>query len=152
MDNLKAGHDERHEPDKPQMSTPTARPATDDRAVTEAAVEKQDRALAVVQRLLKERGIGSRRDHRISLGLFAHRIDDAAWPDRTIPWSWTRQYPPELVVTDAKGQHTATVTIERRSGRYLLVLHGSHDSEPVRVHEAERVAALITRATTPASP
>ncbi|WP_248962023.1 hypothetical protein [Sphaerisporangium perillae] len=150
MDNLKAGHDEERKRDSPETSTPTPRPATEDRAVTEATAERQDRVLVVVQRLLKERGIRSRRDHRISLGLFAHRVD-AAWPNRTVPRSRTRRYPPELVVTDPQGQRTATVTIERRSGCYLLMLHGGPDSEPVKVREAGRVVALITRATSQAS-
>jgi hypothetical protein len=150
VDNLKADHDEQRKCDIPEMSTPTPQPAAEDRAVTEAAVERQDRALAVVQRLLKEQGIRSRRDHRISLGLFANRVD-LVWPDRTVPRSWTRRYPPELVVIDPQGQCTATVTIEQRSGCHLLALHDGFDSEPVRTHEAGKVVALIAQVTPQAS-
>lgn len=145
MDNLKADHDEQRKCDITEASPSLPQPEVEDRAVTEAAAERQDRALAVVQRLLKERGIPSRRDHRISLGLFANRVD-LVWPDRTVPRSWARRYPPELVVTDSQGRLTATVTIERRSGRYLLALHGGLDSEPVRTHEAGKVVVLITQA------
>ncbi|MEU0518900.1 hypothetical protein [Streptosporangium sp. NPDC006007] len=150
MDNLKAGHDRQRKRDIPEMGTPTPPPAAEDRAVTEAVAERQDEALTVVQRLLKERGIRSRRDHRISLGLFANR-EDLVWPDRTAPRSWMRRYPPELVVTDPQGRCTATVTIERRSDRYLLALRGGPDSEPVRAHEAGKVVALITQAASRAS-
>ncbi len=48
----------------------------------EATVEDQDKALTVVQRLLRKRGIRTRRDHTISLRLFANRPDAAQWPDK----------------------------------------------------------------------
>lgn len=150
MDNSRTDHDKQRGPDIPEQSTPYPRPAQEDKTVTETTAEKQDRALAAVQRLLKQVGIRSRRDHKISLGLFTHRVNPA-WPDSADLRSWTRRYPPELVVTDSQGKLTATVTIERRSGAYLLVLHGTHDREPVRAHEAEKAAVLITSATAQAS-
>lgn len=150
MDNLKADRDEQRKCDIPEASAPPARSAVEDKAVTEVTAERQDRALAVVQRLLRRLDIRSRRVHRIGLGLFANRVD-LVWPDRTVPRSWTRRYPPELVVTGPQGQLTATVTIERRSGYYLLALHGGFDSEPVRTQEAGKVAALIAQAASQAS-
>jgi hypothetical protein len=85
--------------------------------VDEAAVEIHDKALAVVQRLLTERGIRAHRHHTISLGLFANRA--AAWPDQPPLRSWMERHPPELTVKGPQGWCEATVTMGPRSGSYL---------------------------------
>lgn len=88
----------------------------------EGAVERQDRALAVVQRLLRERGIRSRCYHTISLGLSAVREDKAGSAVASGPSFWLERFPPELVVTGPQGWREATVTIGDRSSAYLLSL------------------------------
>ncbi|WP_449066675.1 hypothetical protein [Planomonospora algeriensis] len=115
--------------------------------VDEATAEKQDRALAVVHRLLAERGIRARRHHTISLGLFGDHAG-GIWPDRSLRRYWLDRYPPELTVTGPQGGRDATVTMGPRSGCYLVSLRNGPDLETVRSEQPERVADLIATAMT----
>ncbi|GAA3421296.1 hypothetical protein [Streptosporangium vulgare] len=107
--------------------------------VDEITVQTHDEALAVVQRLLAERGIRAHRHHTISLGLFT--VPETTWPDRPPLRSWMNRYPPELAVIGSRGRD-ATVTIGACSGCYLVAVRGS-DTETVRCDEPERVLDLI---------
>ncbi|WP_329428631.1 hypothetical protein OG339_04560 [Streptosporangium sp. NBC_01495] len=107
--------------------------------VDETTVQTQDEALAVVQRLLTERGIRAHRHHTISLGLFA--APEVPLPDRPPLRSWMNRYPPELAVIGSQGRD-ATVTIGACSCCYLVAVRGS-DTETVRCEEPERVLDLI---------
>ncbi|GAA4235325.1 hypothetical protein FHR32_006740 [Streptosporangium album] len=109
--------------------------------VDEATAEIQDKALAVVQRLLKDRGIHARCHHTISLGLFASR--EAAWPDKPPLRSWMDRYPPELAVAGPQGWRDATVTVGPRSGHYLVSLRNGPDLQKVRSDRPEKVVDLI---------
>ncbi|WP_440069777.1 hypothetical protein [Streptosporangium sp. OZ121] len=113
-------------------------------AVDEATVETHDKALAVVQRLLNERGIRAHRHHTISLGLFANSA--AAWPDQPPLRSWMERHPPELTVKGPQGWRMATVTMGPRSGSYLVSLRDSSDLQAVRSEHPEQVVALIVAA------
>lgn len=115
------------------------------KAITETAAARQDEALAVVQRLLRERGIQTRRQQRISLGLFAG-TEGPALLDRPPPRSWLNWYPPELVVTGSRGWREATVTVGEREGDYLLSLRNGQGQQKVGQAEPEKVAGLITEA------
>ncbi|MER5645567.1 hypothetical protein [Streptosporangium sp. NPDC002524] len=108
--------------------------------VDEATVQAQDEALAVVQRLLTERGIRAHRHHTISLGLFA--TPEVVRPDRPPLRSWMNRYPPELAVIGFEGRRDATVRIGACSGCYLVAVRGG-DTETVRCDEPERVLDLI---------
>ncbi|MGW4423812.1 hypothetical protein [Streptosporangium sp. NPDC004631] len=120
----------------------------------EGEVERQDRALTVVQRLLRERGIRSRCHHTISLGLSAVREGGAACTDGASsviasasgPSFWLERFPPELAVTGPQGWPEATVTIGVRSGAYLLSLRNGPDLQKVARAEPEKVASLIAGA------
>ncbi|GAA4189395.1 hypothetical protein GCM10022252_26220 [Streptosporangium oxazolinicum] len=107
--------------------------------VDEATVQAQDRALAVVQRLLTGRGICAHRHHTISLGLFA--TPEVIRPDRPPLRSWMSRHPPELAVIGSQGRD-ATVTVEACSGCYLVAVRGG-DTEAVRCEEPEKVLDLI---------
>lgn len=107
--------------------------------VDETTVQIQDEALAVVQRLLTERGIRAHRHHTISLGLFT--IPETAWPDRSPLRSWMNRYPPELAVIGSQGRD-ATVTIGACSSCYLVSVRGNA-TETVRCDEPERVLDLV---------
>ncbi|MEU3168734.1 hypothetical protein [Streptosporangium sp. NPDC006930] len=113
-------------------------------AVDEATVESHDKALAVVQRLLTERGIRAHRHHTISLGLFAD--SEAAWPDQPPLRSWMERYPPELTVKGPQGWCVATVTVGARSGSYLVSLRDGAGLQAVRSEHPEQVVALIVAA------
>ncbi|MEU4535709.1 hypothetical protein AB0G15_12690 [Streptosporangium sp. NPDC023825] len=113
-------------------------------AVDEATVESHDKALAVVQRLLTERGIRAHRHHTISLGLFANSA--AAWPDQPPLRSWMERHPPELTVKGSHGCRVATVTMGVRSGSYLVSLCDDSGPRAVRSEHPEQVVALILAA------
>jgi hypothetical protein len=104
-------------------------------------VEIHDKALAVVQRLLTERGIRAHRHHTISLGLFANSA--AAWPDQPPLPSWMERHPPELTVKGPQGWGEATVTMGPRSGSYLVSLRNGSDLQTVRSEHPQRVVKLI---------
>ncbi|MER5645987.1 hypothetical protein [Streptosporangium sp. NPDC002524] len=109
-------------------------------AVDAVTAENQDKALAVVQRLLQERGVRTRRHNMISLGLFADRA--AQWPDQPpVTWSMER-HPPELAVIGSEGCRDATVRMGACAGCYVVAVRGG-DTETVRCDEPERVLDLI---------
>ncbi|MBG0814343.1 hypothetical protein [Planomonospora sp. ID82291] len=110
--------------------------------VDETTAEHQDKALAVVQRLLKERGIRTRCHHRISLGLFADRAADHSWPDKPMRRYWMDRYPPELTVLDPEGRCDATVTVDSCSG-YLVWLRTASGLQPFRNDDPYLVVNLI---------
>ncbi|MEV6863105.1 hypothetical protein AB0M44_19145 [Streptosporangium subroseum] len=102
--------------------------------------------MAIVQRLLKERGIRAQCHHMISLGLFAGREDAATWPNRPPLRSWVDRYPPELAVTGPQGWCDATVTMGPRSGCYLVSFRDGPDLQTVRSEHPELVVDLILSA------
>ncbi|MFF4989920.1 hypothetical protein ACFY19_22270 [Streptosporangium saharense] len=108
----------------------------------EATAERQGEALTVLQRLLKEQGVRARHHQRIGFTLFAERAADC-WPDQPASLSSTRWYPPMLTVGWPWERQIATVTVAQRSGCYLVALGGDRDSEPLVVHEAAQVVALV---------
>lgn len=114
--------------------------------VDDATAENQDKALAVVQRLLKAKGVRARRHHTISLGLFASRVDAMAWPDGPVLRSWLKRYPPELTVTGPQGWCEARVTVGARSGCYLVCLRNGPELRKVGGKQPEKVVDLIMRA------
>lgn len=110
-------------------------------AVDEAVVENQDRALAVVQRLLRQQGIRAHRHHTISLGLAADRA--VQWPDQPSVQSSMERHPPELTVRGLHGWPGVTVTIGESSGCYLVSVRNGTAVELVRRDEPEKVLGLI---------
>lgn len=115
-------------------------------AIDEATAEDQGKALAMVQRLLRERGIRAWCQHTISLGLFADRTDEVTWPDRPAFRSWLDRYPPELTVIGPQGCCDVTVTMGPRSGCYLVSLRSTTDPQIVRSEHPEQVVDLILAA------
>ncbi|GAT69113.1 hypothetical protein PS9374_04783 [Planomonospora sphaerica] len=111
--------------------------------VDETTAERQDRALAVVQRLLRERGIRARCQHTISLGLFADRAAGHSWPDRPMRRYWVDHFPPELAVLGPQGECDATVTVDSCSG-YLVWLRTASGLQPFRNDDPHLVVNLIT--------
>ncbi|MDP9866354.1 MULTISPECIES: hypothetical protein [Streptosporangium] len=109
--------------------------------VDEVTAEEQDKALAVVQRLLRERGIRARCHHKITLGLISD--GEAPWPDRASMQSWLKRYSPELVVTGSQGWCDATVSVGPRSGCYLVALRDESGLQKVRGEHPEKVVDLI---------
>jgi hypothetical protein len=109
--------------------------------VGEEEAGNHDKALVMVQKLLKKRGLHSCCLQRISLALSAGRAAET-WPDPPVSQSQARWHPPVLVVDGPQGWAT-TVTVGRRSGCYLVAVRGGRDSGPVALHEAEEVVALI---------
>ncbi|MBB2909524.1 hypothetical protein FHS43_000770 [Streptosporangium becharense] len=112
-------------------------------AVNEATVENDDKALVIVQRLLRERGVRSQRHHTISLGLFPG--SEVTWPDRPMR-SRLDRYPPELTVIDSGGRQDATVTMGLHSGCYLVSLREDPDPHTVPRKHPEKVVELILAA------
>ncbi|MEU4232084.1 hypothetical protein AB0F17_47995 [Nonomuraea sp. NPDC026600] len=110
--------------------------------VDDATAESQDRALAVIQRLLEERGIRVRHHHTISLGLFTNRTDETTWLNRPLQ-SWLHRYPPELAIIGPRGGCAITVTMGPRSGSYLVSLPSDPEPQIVRSEFPERVVDLI---------
>ncbi|WP_433245343.1 hypothetical protein ACQPYK_43270 [Streptosporangium sp. CA-135522] len=86
----------------------------EDHEVTDTTAEKHDRALAVVQRLLKASEIRTQVVHRISLKLFGD--------GRPSPQGKLRRHAPELIAYGDAGWTVATVAMGRRSGYYLISL------------------------------
>ncbi|WP_371783276.1 hypothetical protein [Streptosporangium subroseum] len=121
-------------------------PRTAPPAVDEVAAGNQDKALAVVQRLLKKRGIRARCHHRISLGLFAAREDEAGRPDELSLRSWMDRYPPELAVFGSQGWRDATVMVGPRSVCYLVAVRGDTGAEMIRCEDPVKVVDLILAA------
>jgi hypothetical protein len=120
--------------------------------VDKATAEGHDRALAVVQLLLIERGIRARRHQTICLSLYGNRLDALICPDRPHPRSRLDRYPPELAVIGPEGRRTAVVTVGPRSGCYLVSLRGGSDLPAVRRAHPERVVELILAAGSDARP
>ncbi|WP_329087348.1 hypothetical protein [Streptosporangium sp. NBC_01469] len=117
--------------------------------VDEATAERHDRALAVVQRLLIERGIRAHRHHPISLGVFAAQPGAPTQPGAPARTggpafrSRADRHPPELAVI-AQGRRAATVTIGPRSGCYLVsVRRGGPNLHAVGREQPHRVVELI---------
>ncbi|WP_433366886.1 hypothetical protein [Streptosporangium sp. CA-115845] len=106
-------------------------------ALVDAKAEQHDKALAIVQQLLKARGIRSYAVHTIGLKLTG---DDG----RPIPLEKPKRHVPELVVHNDVGWVDATVTIGPRSGCYLVSLRNGPGLETVR--EPRQVADLILTA------
>ncbi|GAA4195553.1 hypothetical protein GCM10022252_41580 [Streptosporangium oxazolinicum] len=109
--------------------------------VDEAVVENHDRALAVVQRLLRQHGIRAHRHHTISLGLVADRA--AQWPDQPPVKSSIERHPPVLSVRGLHGWPGVTVTIGERSGCYLVSVGNGTAVEMVRRDQPEKVLGVI---------
>ncbi|MEU8201690.1 hypothetical protein [Streptosporangium sp. NPDC049046] len=114
--------------------------------VDEATAESHDRALAVVQLLLIERGIRAHRHQTICLSLHGNRLDALICPDRPRPRSRLDRYPPELAVLGPGGRRVAVVTVGPRSGCYLVCLRGGSDPRVVRGGYPELVVELILAA------
>ncbi|MEU8377611.1 hypothetical protein [Streptosporangium sp. NPDC048865] len=110
--------------------------------VDEATAARHDRALAVVQRLLIERGIRAHRHHTINLGFFAARPGAPGRPARPGLHPRTDRHPPALTVM-AQGRRAATVTIGPRSGCYLVSVRSGPNLHAVRREQPHRVVELI---------
>ncbi|MGW4424708.1 hypothetical protein [Streptosporangium sp. NPDC004631] len=95
-----------------QTATPPHTEVQEDEGVTELTAEQHDRALAVVQRLLKARGVRARCHHRIGLKLFGD--------GRPFLLGERRQYLPELVVYSGAGRKSAVISMDRQSSHYLI--------------------------------
>lgn len=112
----------------------------------EAAVNRQSKALIVVQRLLHKQGIRARLDHTISLGLFASRPDTTQWPNKPPVRSWLIRRPPELVVIGATGRQEVTMTMRPQADSYLVSLPTVPDPQIISRARPEKVVALIVEA------
>ncbi|AWS47190.1 hypothetical protein [Streptosporangium sp. 'caverna'] len=110
---------------------------TEDRedSVTDATAEQHDKALAVVQRLLKARGVRAYAAHTIGLRLLG--------TGGLHPLGESRRYAPELIVHSGAGWVFATVTVGARSGCYLVSLWNGFDLRTVKREHPEKVADLI---------
>ncbi|MFF3444594.1 hypothetical protein [Streptosporangium sp. NPDC002721] len=114
--------------------------------ITDAAAESQDRALAVVQRLLTEHGIRAHRHNTISLGLYGNHVDLPTWPNRPDSRTWMKRHPPELAVIGPQGWRDITVTVGPRSGCYLVSIRNGPELEAVGQEQPEKVVDLILAA------
>ncbi|MEU3165478.1 hypothetical protein [Streptosporangium sp. NPDC006930] len=81
---------------------------------TDATAERHDKALAVVQRLLREKGVRSYSVHAVTL-----KLGESG--DRWPLGQQTRRTP-HLVAHDLDGREVAKVTVGSRSGCYLVSL------------------------------
>ncbi|MEV6866289.1 hypothetical protein AB0M44_35505 [Streptosporangium subroseum] len=126
--------------------TQSAIPAESPEVIDEATAECHDRALAVVQGLLIERGIRAHRHNTISLGLYGSHLDFPTWPNRPAFRSWMNRHPPELTVIGPQGWRDVTVTMGLRSGCYLVSIRNGPDLQAVRPEQPEKVVALILAA------
>ncbi|WP_371783808.1 hypothetical protein [Streptosporangium subroseum] len=106
--------------------------------VSDAMAEKHDTALAVVQRLLSVRGVRSCVVHTIALRLFGD--------GRPFPRGSLGRYAPELVVRSHAGWVVATVSVESRSGCFLVSMRDGRDIETAPAGDPEKVANLILSA------
>ncbi|MEV6859513.1 hypothetical protein AB0M44_00705 [Streptosporangium subroseum] len=119
-------------------------PATEPRTgghedyVTDKTAERHDLALAVVQQLLRVRGVRSFAAHTIDLKL---SVDG-----RPIPLGKPQRHAPELVVHSAAGWVVATVTMGPRSGSYLVSMRDGGNIETVPAENPEKVASLMLAA------
>lgn len=125
-----------------QTATPPHTKVQEDEGITESTAEQHDLALAVVQRLLKARGVRTRCLHRINLKLFGD--------GRPFPLGERRRYVPELVVHDGTGRADAVVSMDRQSGRYL-VSRPSAGAER-RAVDADQPQAVVDMVLTVLSP
>lgn len=91
--------------------------------VTDATAERHDRALAVVQRLLRDRRVRAYAVHTISLKL--------SGDGRPFPRGEHKRYVPELVAYSDAGRMVATVAVGPRTGCYLVSRNGI-GLQPVR--------------------
>lgn len=114
--------------------------------ITDATAESQDRALAVVQRLLTEHGIRAHRHNTISLGLYGNHVDLPTWPNRPDSRTWVKRHPPELAVIGPHGWRDITVTMGSRSGCYLVSIRNGPDLQTVGQEQPEKVVDLILAA------
>jgi hypothetical protein len=114
-----------------------------DEVITEATAESQDRALAIVQRLLTERGIRAHLHHTISLRLHGSHVHHPTWRDRPDSRTWMERHPPELTVIGPQGRCDGTVTIGSRSGSYLVSSRNEPALQTVRREHPERAVDLI---------
>lgn len=112
-------------------------------SIDEKTAETQDKALAVLQQLLKERGVRSRCHQVISLGLFANRQDATSWPDKPPVRSWLSRCPPELVVIDPAGRGDVTVTMGARAECYSVCPHNAPAPQAVSRKQPEKAVELI---------
>ncbi|MGJ6970036.1 hypothetical protein ACSDR0_50095 [Streptosporangium sp. G11] len=111
--------------------------------INDATAESQDRALAVVQRLLTEHGIRAHRHNTISLGLYGNHVDLPTWPNRPDSRTWVKRHPPELTVKGPQGWRDVTVTVGPRSGCYLVSIRNGSDLQAVGQGQPEKVVDLI---------
>lgn len=107
-------------------------------AVTDATAENHDRALAVVQKLLKAKGVHSYAVHTIGL-----KLSEGGKP---WPLGQRTRYAPELVACDEGGRAVASVTIGPRPGGYLVSLPNVPGLRNIRRERPEKVAQLILSA------
>lgn len=112
----------------------------------ETTTESQDKALAVVQRLLKTRGVRAQYHQTISMALFANRPDVLYRPHKPPLQQWLTWHPPELVVRDASGRRAVTVTMGAHADCYMICLHMPPTSQTVSRQRAEKVVELILSA------
>ncbi|WP_371785311.1 hypothetical protein [Streptosporangium subroseum] len=119
----------------------TGQAATDSRAggheefVTEKTAERHDLALAVVQRMLRVRGVRSYVAHTIDLKL--------STDGRPIPLGRLQRHVPELVVHGNAGWVVAAASVGPRSGSYLVSVRDGRDLATVPSENPEKVANLI---------
>jgi hypothetical protein len=109
-----------------------------DDPVTDATAERRDKALAVVQRLLKTRGVRSYVVHTVELKLFGD--------GRPYPLGHRNRHAPELTVHNSAGRVAATVITGPRSGCYLVSLRNGAELQAVRREQPEKAANLICAA------
>jgi hypothetical protein len=105
---------------------------------SDKTADKHDRALAVVQRVLKARGVRSYVIHLHSLSLFGD--------GRPFPLGKRRRYTPELVIHGDTGWVIAAVTMGSRSGCYMVSMPRGSGVETVPSERPERVANLVLAA------
>ncbi|GAA4192822.1 hypothetical protein GCM10022252_34840 [Streptosporangium oxazolinicum] len=117
-----------------------------DGVITDATAESQERALAVVHRLLTEHGIRAHRHTTISLGLYGNHVNLPTWPNRPDSRTWVKRHPPELTVIGSLGRRDITVTMGPRSGCYLVSFRNGADLRTVRQEQPEKVVDLILAA------
>ncbi|MFE0155836.1 hypothetical protein ACFWY5_52490 [Nonomuraea sp. NPDC059007] len=101
----------------------TQAPATSAEVVPDHVVERYEIALAKVQGLLAALGLSTRWVSRISLSL--------AWKDGRAGDGVPRRMAPELMVYVEDGRKVAEVTVETRSGAFLVSFPG--DAIPHRL-------------------
>ncbi|MBG0831138.1 hypothetical protein HS041_25590 [Planomonospora sp. ID67723] len=82
--------------------------------VSDLVAEMHNKALAVVQRLLKPHGVRTVRAHTIGMRLHG---DGMPWPKACLI-----HYAPELTAYSDAGRTVATVTVGQRAGHYLVSL------------------------------